>query len=47
MTTGEALNVLRDMKEICDQCKSTKWRDALETAIEALELIEMLEDDGK
>lgn len=47
MTTGEALSVLRDLKEVCDQCKSQKWSDALETAIEALELIEMLEDDAK
>ena len=47
MTTGEALSVLRDLKEVCDQCKSPKWSDALETAIEALELIEMLEDDAK
>lgn len=47
MSTGEALSVLRDMKEICDQCKSTKWSDALEQAIEALELIDIMEDDGK
>lgn len=47
MTTKEALETLRNMKNNCEICRLDNWRDALAAAIEALELIEYMEDDAK